>query len=250
MDNQPQSAVYRPCRSATLDQHVFHNHDHDSVHDLYAEITCHVPYAIFAVAIGLGILSILSFLSADTIFENPDFFRKSARMMFHSFHFMHIAFAATGTVLTFMRFSTNRVAALIVGIISPMVFCTLSDAILPYLGGIALGVPMHFHLCFLTEYKNIIPFFVIGIVNGFILGSRGENHRTIYSLFSHAAHIIISSLASIFYLVAQGFVQWHLQIGFVFLFLIIAVVVPCTISDIIIPMVVARAGKGYEKHTT
>ena len=60
----------------------------------------------------------------------------------------------------------------------------------------------------------------------------------------------VSSLASTFYLVAHGFAHWHTQIGLVFLSLIVAVVIPCTLSDLVVPMTFARAGRGNEKHKT
>ncbi len=169
-------------------------------------------------------------------------------MLFHSFHFMHIVFAATGTVITFRRFNKNLFSSLFVGMWVPVLFCTLSDSILPYLGGRALGVAMSFHLCFFTELSNILPFLFVGILNGFVLSRHGQESQKVYSIFSHFIHIFVSSLASTFYLVAHGFMDWYKDIGFVFLFIIIAVVIPCTLSDVVVPMAYARVAKKNEKH--
>lgn len=211
-------------------------HDHD--HSISGELIHHFPYAVFSVAIGLAILSFISVAQ-----ETPEQFIKASDILFHSFHFMHIVFASTGVLITYFRFSRNLLNALIVGIICPAVFCTLSDAILPYLGGQMLGVNMHWHLCFLTELHNVIPFLFVGAINGFIMSKHKQEKQGLYSLFSHFMHILVSALASLFFLVSHGFTNWYGSIGIVFLFLIFAVVVPCTLSDLVIPMMFAKAHK-------
>ena len=226
-----------------------HNHshsDHSHEHTLFSELMCHLPYAIFSVAFGLSLLSLISYSSFGT--ADAANVRRGAHVLFHSFHFMHIVFAATGTLITFLRFSKSTIKALIVGFASPMIFCSLSDAVLPYIGGTMLGVDMHFHLCFFSELHNVLPFLLVGILNGFIMGKYHSGSQSVYSVFSHVIHIVISSLASIFYLVSHGLTDWHSQIGYVFLFLVVAVVVPCTLSDVVIPMVLAKAGAKNEKH--
>jgi hypothetical protein len=161
---------------------------------------------------------------------------------------MHIVFAATGTLITFFRFSKNIVKGFLVGIFSTTVFCTLSDAIIPYIGGKLLGVNMHFHLCFLTELRNVLPFLGIGLLNGFVMSRHHSSKQSMFSTSSHFVHILISSFASTFYLVSHGFTQWYSSIGFVFLFLIIAVVIPCTFSDLIVPMAFAKGDKDHAQH--
>lgn len=210
-------------------------HDHNS---LYSELICHFPYAVFSVALGLVILSFLSVMPLSNQMR-----ASSSDLMFHCFHFIHILFASTGTYVTFARFSSNKSRAFLVSILSPIFFCSLSDVIIPYIGGNMLGVTMSFHLCFLSEYMNIVPFLVAGILNGFALSKDHHSKQGLYSLFSHAAHIVVSSLASLFYLVSHGFYDWHESIGTVFIFLVIAVVIPCTLSDVVVPMLIARADK-------
>lgn len=231
-------------------KHLDHNHDHDQhahEHTLTGELVCHLPYSVFSVAFGLAILSFLVY-GALLIQASPAAVCKSSMVLFHSFHFMHIVFAATGTMITFFRFSNNIPKGILVSIVSSSFFCTLSDAILPYLGGELLGVHMHLHLCFLTELHNILPFLVVGLLNGFIMSRHHSSRQGMFSVFSHFIHILISSFASIFYLISQGCTDWYQNIGLVFLFLVVAVVVPCTLSDVVVPMAFARAGKKNEKH--
>jgi hypothetical protein len=215
-----------------------HQFEHD--HTLSGELVCHLPYAILSVAFGITILSFVTYFSLGI---QTEMMCKGAKVLFHSFHFMHIVFATTGALITFFRFSKNIPKALLLGTISPMFFCTLSDAILPYLGGRLLGIPMKFHLCFLTELSNVLPFLLIGILNGFIMSRHHHERQGVYSVFSHSIHIFISSLASIFYLVSHGCTNWYQFIGIIFLFLIMAVVIPCTLSDVVVPIIFARNDK-------
>lgn len=231
------------------DEHS-HNHDHKHGHDhghshngenpIIHELMCHLPYAIYSVAFSLIMLSVYSVF---TMSLDPAIVKKGSKALFHSFHFMHIVFAATGTIITFCRFSKNYLRALVVGTLSTIFFCILSDAILPYIGGRILGVDMHFHMCFLTEPQRVIPFLIMGLINGFVMSMHHASKQGGYSLTSHASHIAISSLASTFYLISHGFTNWYVSIGNVFILLIIAVVVPCTLADVVVPMTMARLGK-------
>lgn len=219
------------------------NHDYHHEHakhsdSLVHELLHHFPYAVFSVALSLVILSFVSNVFGAC---GLGVAYKSADSLFHSLHFLHIVFSATGTVLTFLRFSSRPWwVGVLVGMLSPIFFCTLSDAVLPYLGGRMLGVPMHWHLCFYSEIANILPFLLIGILNGFILGHHHASSLTLFSIRTHSVHVLISSLASSFYWVAHGFSEWSLKIGIVFAFLLIAVLIPCTASDVVVPMIFSR----------
>jgi len=221
--------------------HHDHTHDHEHSHGMMDELIHHIPYAVFSVALCLILLSFFACSNLQT--ANAALACKQSNLLFHSFHFMHIVFAATGTLITFFRFSNNWVRGLLVGIISPAVFCTLSDSILPYLGGRMLGVEMKWHLCFVTELHNVVPFLIAGIINGLVMSRHHISRQGFYSVFSHFFHILISALASSFYLVSHGYLTWYKQIGPVFLYLVFAVVIPCTLADVVVPMALAQWGK-------
>ena len=172
-----------------------HNHEHNhghTDHTLSGELLCHLPYAIYSVSFGLAVLSFVTYFSLT---DTAEVVCQKSEVLFHSFHFMHIVFAATGTLITFLRFSRNMFRALLVGTFSPIIFCTLSDSFLPYIGGKLLGVDMHFHWCFLTELSSVVPFLVVGIINGFVMSRHEGERQWLYSISSHATHILISSLA-------------------------------------------------------
>lgn len=227
-----------------VEQHVYHPahtivQEHHT-HTLSQELLCHLPYAIFSVAFGLIVLSCLQFITSGAA-GTPAIPVKAAKALFHSFHFLHLIFAATGTVLMFLRFSANTLAALVVGTLAPAIFCLLSDVILPYIGGRLLGVPMHLHICFISEYQNVVPFLIVGIINGFTMSKHAPSKHSFYSVSSHFIHILVSSMASLLYLVSHGFIAWQSHMGIVFLFLLVAVLLPCTLSDVVVPMLFARS---------
>jgi hypothetical protein len=219
--------------------------DHAHGHSIVSELVCHLPYAIFSVALSLTLLSFTTYLTCHL--GSSLVLCNGASVLFHNFHFLHIVFAMTGTLIAFFRYSQSVVRGILTGICTTMIFCTLSDAVLPYLGGVLLGVDMHFHLCFLSELSNVLPFLFVGTLNGLIMGKYHKSPGAFNSVLSHFLHILVSSLASTFYLVSHGMVHWYSSIGMVFLFLIVAVVIPCTLSDVVIPIAAAKAGKKDER---
>lgn len=223
-----------------MEYHGHDEHEHEAhSSSLKHELLHHMPYAIFSVAAALVLLSLVSHTGmGDSVTAT-----QRADSLFHNFHFLHLLFATTGTVVTYLRFSRVLVRGLLVGVLSPVFFCTLSDAVLPYYGGRLLGVPMHWHVCFYSELENVLPFLLIGVLNGFIMARHHYTALARFSVGSHSIHIFVSSLASSLFLLAHGFHDWSASIGIVFLFLILAVLIPCTISDVVVPMVFAQAGK-------
>jgi hypothetical protein len=206
----------------------------DVSHGVKDEILCHLPYAILSVALSMIFLNLFSFSQSGNI--NTVLTGK----LFHNFHFLHILFAGTGTVLMFRKYSKNITLCFFVGLLVPLFFCTLSDAFLPYIGGKILGLDMHFHWCILSHLGNIIPFLATGIINGFVMSLHSSSQIVFYSAGSHFFHIFISAMASMLYLATFGFQEWGSKIGFIFMYIIGVVMVPCICADIIIPILFAR----------
>lgn len=207
---------------------------------LIHELAHHFPYAVFSVAlsfIGAALLGYFSFGASATVVES------GSLVLFHSFHFLHIVFAATGAILTFFRYSDKWIQGLIMGVFNATFFCILSDIFMPYLVGELLGFSMDLHICFMHEMHNILPFLLIGICNGFLLSKHRSGKKSFYSLWSHFTHIMISSLASMMYIISHGMHNWMPSMGILFVLLVLAVVVPCTLSDVVIPMYIARFNK-------
>jgi len=210
--------------------HCCHSNDAKPHYSLREELICHFPYALVAISLSLIVLSLLGYGSVTT----QDWPRLHG--LFHTLHFFHILFAATGTVVVFRKYSRSLLGALLTGTFVPVAFCTLSDAVIPYLGGVLYGLDMHFHWCFMDHLATILPFLGLGLLNGIVMGLHGEGKQSIYSAAAHFSHIFISAFASTVYLVSFGFYQWQSHMGLVFVYLLIAVLIPCTLADIVVPV--------------
>jgi hypothetical protein len=231
-------------------------HVHDDVHthssheaSLFDELSCHLPYAAFSVALGFVVLSVMHFfVSVSGPEVNP---KKAYHLLFHAFHYLHIMFAVVGTFVTFSRFSRRLIPGIVLSLFFPAIFCTLSDVALPALAGSMLGLTMKIHICFFSwkDLMNVLPFMAMGILTGLALRRHKESSLGFFSLGYHFVHILISSLASLFYVASFGYNQWHASMGLLFFLMVLAVVLPCTISDVIVPIYFARRVKRHEKHT-
>jgi hypothetical protein len=225
------------------------HHDDDHTHkshesSLFDELTCHLPYAAFSIALGFVMLSFMHFSSLGTL-KDAVLIKKGYHVLFHSFHYLHLIFAVTGTLVTYFRFARNMALGIIISLIFPAIFCTLSDVALPSLASDLLGVTMKMHICFFkwNDFLNLSPFMIMGILVGLALKRHHESALVFLSLGSHFIHILISSLAALCYVVSHGFIAWPKSMGLLFFLLVLAVVIPCTISDIVIPMYFARFGR-------
>lgn len=218
-------------KKAASKKEILSCHMHDHCHGSFkAEILAHFPYAVLAVAFTL--------ITAG-VFYSMDFFAvkvKNDHGLFHIFHYLHLLFAGTGTVLTFRRFSKSFFGVFVAGLFIPAFFCTASDAILPYLGGLTLGLKMKFHWCFISHLNMVLPFLFTGIANGWALSLYASKEHLAYSTRFHFLHIFASAMASLLYLQSFGFSDWISNIGITFLFLIFVVLIPCSLSDIVLPL--------------
>jgi len=196
------------------------------------ELTEHLPYTIFSVAGGLVVLGILTFVA---VVANEKNFTQGTRELFHVFHPLHILFSATTTTAMFWRHERKMIKGAIVGFLGSIGICGISDIGLPYVSGLVLGVKMKLHICILQHPMIILPFAAMGIFAGLIVPA--ETHRS--TIASHSAHVLLSSTASILYLVSFGMEHWIHQIGMIYIYMVLAVMVPCCTSDIVFPLLVA-----------
>lgn len=204
---------------------------------LKAELLCHIPYGILSVAASLFLTSLILFWTPVT----PTF-AKDAKTLFHTLHFIHILFAASSVVLAFRKYSNNILATFTIGLAVPAIFCTLSDVFLPYWGGQLFGLNVTLHLCFKHHLSSIMPFLIAGILNGVLLSYK-KNCDDLMSqaMVSHFSHSFISALASILYLISNGLASLKHDMGIIFIVLLVSVVIPCIVSDVIVPALCAHA---------
>ena len=223
-------------RNWTKVKHKHYMDDHCG-HSMFQELICHLPNSILSVVFSLVVVSLISmFYGASSDMKNA---HNAYYMLFHNFHFLHIIFAITTSIIMFGKHSKNIVSGVLISVLSSSFFCILSDVFLPYIGGSLLGVKMRCHVCFISDFTNISIFILIGIINGLAQFYSRSHLKNMNINIMHNLHVLVSALASTFYLVAHGFVLKDASLGLVFLMLMVAVVLPCTLSDVFVPIVCA-----------
>lgn len=202
---------------------------------LVEELRIHFPFTVFSVAAGLMLLGLFNFIS---ISQGARYLSSASEDLFHVFHPLHMLFSTIATTAMVWRHEKRILKAALIGIIGSIGICGLSDIIIPFLSGNLLGVQMQLHICVIEHPQIIIPFIVMGLLVGFIVPEKIES-----TIFSHAVHVLVSSMASILYLVSFGLIDWVGQIGMIFIYMTFAVILPCCTSDIVFPLLLTSKHK-------
>lgn len=220
---------------------------------LLIELREHVPFSVSAVALGLiaaGTICILGSAQFAGMADHaphggehasgPAF----ARLSFHLFHPAHMFFSAVATTTMFCRYERRILKAIMIGLIGAIGVCGISDTLMPHVSLLMLGVRIPLHLCVVDHPDLVLPFAAVGVLVG--IGTAGATVRT--TILSHSMHVFASSMASIFYMVGPlGTLAWIDDLGKVFGFVVLAVLIPCCLSDIVFPLFMSRAGRNaYE----
>ncbi len=180
------------------------------------ELARHAPFTAAGAVSGIVIMAIV------IIAKTPS---NISETIFYILHPAHVLFSAIVTTAMYRRYSTGKLwAAILVGYTGSVATATLSDAVIPYLGGESLRIGIEFHLPFIEEWWLVNPAAFLGIAIGYL--------RPITKL-PHAAHIFLSTWASLFYFTAFSVTSWLPLLPLVFLFLFLAVWLPCCFSDIV-----------------
>ncbi len=197
------------------------------------ELKDHAPFTALGAVTGIIIMVIIVYgkVPADI-----------SHITFYSLHPLHVILSALATTAMYRKYGGDKIwAAILIGYIGSIGIATLSDAVTPYLGGTLLGVKMEFHIPFIeTEKMPIIGIAKWQLVNlaaftGIILGYFRPNTKT-----PHYGHVFLSTWASLFYFTAFGTAWWIPMLPFIFLFLFLAVWIPCCTSDIVFPLLFIR----------
>jgi len=204
----------------------------ERLHHLREELKEHLPYTVFSVAVGIAILGILTFV-AELLGMDMD---RPAQGLFHVFHPMHMLFSAAATTAMFWRHERKLVKSIIIGFLGSAVICAASDILMPYISGYLMGVEMELHICIIKHPMTVLPFIAMGILLGLVVSA--ETHKG--TIFSHTAHILVSSMASILYLISYGLSEWMHMAGPIFIYMVLAVIIPCCTSDIVFPILLTK----------
>ncbi len=198
------------------------------------ELKLHVPFTIFGAISGIVIIALFKNLPSRISYN-----------IFYILHPIHVVLSALVTVSMYelhkceringkcIRGKCNLWILLAIGYMGSIGIATISDSIIPYLGEAILGMPNRgIHIGFIEKWWLINPLAVLGVVIAC---------RRPVTKFPHAGHVLLSTWASLFHIIMAmgGSLHWFMY-GVIFLFLFLAVWLPCCISDIVFPLLFVK----------
>jgi len=187
------------------------------------ELARHIPFTSFGAITGIIIMVIIVLSNVPT---------QISHTAFYTLHPLHVVLSALVTTAMYRKYSPGKLwAAILVGYTGSIGIATISDAIIPYLGGSLLGINMGFEVPFIENWWLVNPMALVGIAIGYWKPA---------TKFPHYGHVLLSTWASLFYFTAFGVAYWIPLLPFMFLFLFLAVWTPCCLSDIVFPLLFTR----------
>ncbi len=207
------------------------------------ELGRHTPFT------GAGAVTGIIFMVIIVLGNIPASISQTA---FYTLHPIHIILSAMATTAMYKKYSRGKIWLLIlIGYTGSIGIATLSDAVIPYLGGALLNIEMEFHVPFIeTEKMPVIGIAKWQLINSAAFAGIALGHWKQVTKFPHYGHVLLSTWASLFYFTAFGTAYWIPLLGFIFLFLFLAVWIPCCLSDIVFPLLFVRKEQGVPSHHT
>jgi len=198
------------------------------VKQIASELKSHAPFTAFGAV--TGIIAMVIIVYGDYLSQ----ISPVSERVFYVLHPTHVFLSALVTTSLYVSYGRRKVwLAVLIGYTGSVGIATLSDSIIPYLGETLLDLPNKgIHIGFIEEPALTNPPAFLGIALGY--------WRSI-TKFPHAGHVLISTWASLFHIImAIGQTLTWIQVVAIFLFLFLAVWLPCCVSDIVYPIVFAR----------
>jgi hypothetical protein len=183
------------------------------------ELKEHIPFTALGALTGIIIMAIV------VLGNVPSHVSQTA---FYVSHPLHVLLSALATTAMYMRYKKGTIwAAILIGWTGAIGIATISDAMIPHLGGTLLHIEMG---------KPHIPFIEHWWINLFALAGIAIGYWRQTTKIPHFGHVLLSTWASLFYIMAFGQASWIPLLPFVFLILFLAVWLPCCLSDIVYPL--------------
>lgn len=186
------------------------------------ELKEHMPFTALGALAGILVM-------ATVVLTNVP--HHVSHTVFHTLHPVHVLLSALVTTAMYVRYKKGKLwAAILIGWTGAISIGTLSDAMIPYLGGRLLQAQMEFHVPFMEHW-----WISLVALAGAGIGCWRQTTR-----IPHFGHVLVSTWASLFYITAFGTADWIPLLPFIFLILFIAVWIPCCLSDIAYPLLFVR----------
>lgn len=192
------------------------------------ELRHHVPFTALGAVSGIIIMVII--VAVNSLPRVSEV----SHTVFYVLHPLHVVLSAVVTTALYRKYGSQKIwAAVLIGYIGSIGIATISDSLIPYLGETLLNLPNRgIHIGFIEEWQIVNPAALLGIAIGC--------WKPLTEV-PHAGHVLISTWASLFHVImALGTTVSWVQFIVIFLFLFIAVWLPCCLSDIVFPMLFTR----------
>ena len=195
------------------------------VKEIGRELKNHAPFTFFGAFTGIIIMIFFHQLPSC-----------SSYTIFYILHPMHVLLSAlvTSSIFNIHRYRGVRggyvlPVLLIIGYTGSIGIATLSDSVIPFLGESLLDLPKkEIHIGFIEKWWLVNPLAFMGIALSYFRPA---------TKFPHAGHVLLSTWASLFHIImALGEGLTILSYVGIFLFLFLAVWIPCCVSDIVFPL--------------
>jgi len=195
---------------------------------ILVELRNHSPFTLFGA--GTGIVIMLFCMSVPS---------GLAYKVYYTLHPLHVLLSAlvTGSMYQLHTAGKRNLAKLcIITYAGSIGIATLSDAIIPYLGEALLHLPKReWHVGFIEEWWLVNPMALAGILIALYKPT---------TKVPHLGHVLVSTWASLFHIIMAlgGAIGWTTGVA-IFLFLFLAVWLPCCTSDIVFPLLFVKDEK-------
>jgi len=192
------------------------------------ELKHHAPFTALGAVTGIAIMLIILF---GNILPQVS---QVSHTVFYILHPLHITLSAIVTTAMYKKHGKGKIWVIIlIGYFGSIGIGTLSDSVIPYLGEILLDLPNRgIHIGFIEEWQIVNAAAIIGIALGY--------WKPVTRL-PHFGHVLLSTWASLFHIImALGETADLVTFMVIFLFLFLAVWIPCCTSDIVFPLLFTK----------
>ncbi len=192
------------------------------------ELKEHAPFTFFATIVAILLIVIIRFYFSKDIPES----------LFNIAHPAHVFVSALVSAAVFYKYKKNILLALLAGVLISLVIGTISDVLIPWLGGTLFNLETLLHIPLFEETFLIVSTSIIGSIIGIILKITKE---------PHFIHVFLSVFASLFYLTSFSQSPTYLEFLLMTIIVFVAVLIPCCFSDIVFPIMLSKKSKEGKK---
>ncbi|HOW35369.1 MAG TPA: hypothetical protein PL155_03015 [Candidatus Omnitrophota bacterium] len=199
------------------------------------ELKVHSPFTLFGALTGVALAVVFTKMPHEISYN-----------LFYVFHPLHVCLSAFVTTAIYRRYLSDEssgikmfLKVLAVGFVISISTGTLSDSLIPFWGETLLGMPhRHLHIGFVEKWWLVNPLAVIAIIIAY---------NKPVSKCPHAGHVLVSTWASLLHMLMAIDPGHAISYLGIFVFLFLAVWIPCCLSDIVFPLLLVRDKNGIHQ---